>query len=320
MCGIGSALVDVLVETSVDTLVSCGLVKGSMQLMDLAAADAVHALVPGGLERSGGSVANSIAGLAALGARAAMLGRIADDRLGGVFATDMTELGVAFGAQPVVGAGGTGRCLVLITPDAERTMCTSLGVASQLGPSDLDLDLIGRSAITYLEGYLWDEPQAIDAFGVAISTAHAAGRRAAMSLSDSFCVDRHRAEFAELVASDLDIVLGNEGEMCSLMETSSLEEACALVRRPGLLVTVTRGAGGAIAFDGTDGPVVSVDAPAGVKVVDTTGAGDLYAAGFLYGLTHGLDLGASVALGNAAAAECISHVGARPEIDLSTLV
>ena len=320
VCGIGSALVDVLVETTVEVVEASSLVKGSMQLMSPADADRVHARVPGGLERSGGSVANTVAGLASLGVGAGFIGRVADDRLGQVFKADMESIGVAFGGRVVVGKGGTGRCLILVTPDADRTMCTSLGVAAQLGPADLDLDLIRRSAVTYLEGYLWDERQAKDAYRAAISTAHEVGRRAAMSMSDPFCVDRHRGEFARLAERDLDILFGNESELCSLMEVDDLERACALIRRPGLLVSVTRGAGGAWVFEGEDSPVVEVAVPGSPPVVDTTGAGDLYAAGFLFGLTAGRDLATCARLGNLAASEVISHMGARPEADLAALL
>jgi sugar/nucleoside kinase (ribokinase family) len=216
--------------------------------------------------------------------------------------------------------GGTGRSLILVTPDADRTMCTTLGVAAQLGADDLDLDLIRRSEVTYLEGYLWDEPQAKEAFRVAIDAAHRAGRRAAMSMSDPFCVGRHREEFVGLVGSELDILFGNDQELCSLMETDDLDEACRRVRRPGLTVTVTRGPLGARAFDGVDGPVVDMPVAGAPVVVDTTGAGDLYAAGFLYGLTREWDLAACLRLGNATAGEVISHVGARPDIELTSLL
>ena len=317
VCGIGSALVDVLVEATVAQVEACGLVKGSMQLMDLASAEAVHARVPGGVQRSGGSVANAVAGLASLGARAGFIGKVADDRFGEVFASDLVALGVEFGRA--TGPGGTGRCLILITPDAERTMCTTLGVAATLGPDDLDDGLIARAAVTYLEGYLWDEPQAKDAFRRAIGVAHGAGRRVAMSMSDPFCVERHRAEFAGLAADDLDILFGNEAELCSLMEVDDLEEACRRVRRPGLLVSVTRGPLGAWAFEGTDGPIARVPVEGSPCVVDTTGAGDLFAAGFLFALGRGAQIDACARLGNLTAAEVISHVGARPEADLASL-
>lgn len=319
VCGIGSALVDVLVETTDDVIVRCGLVKGSMQLMDLAGAERVHAQVPGGRRRSGGSVANTIAGLAALGARVGFIGRVADDPLGAFFVDDMTALGVRFSAARPAQTGSTGRCLVLITPDAERTMCTTLGVAAQLGPEDLDLDLVGRSQVTYLEGYLWDAPVARDAFRAAIDAAHRAGRKTAMSMSDPLCVDRHRDQFSRLVAEDLDIVVGNEPELCSLTQVGDLTEACRRVRRPGLIVTVTRGAAGAWVLEGEAGAVIEVPVPAPATVVDTTGAGDLYAAGFLHGLTHGLDLRACALLGNVVAGEAVGHMGARPEADLGAL-
>ena len=317
VCGIGSALVDVLVEASVEQVQACGLVKGSMQLMDLELAEEVHARVPGGVERSGGSVANTAAGLASLGARAGFIGKVADDRLGSVFGADLASLGVEFGRA--CGPGGTGRSLILVTPDADRTMCTTLGVAATLGPDDLDHDLIASAQITYLEGYLWDEPQAKAAFRRAIGVAHEAGGRVAMSMSDPFCVDRHRVEYAALAADQLDLLLGNEAELCSLMEVDDLSEACRRVRRPGLTVSVTRGPLGAWMFEGADGPVVEVPVEGSPAVVDTTGAGDLFAAGLLFGMTRGFELEACARLGNLAAGEVISHVGARPNGSLAEL-
>jgi sugar/nucleoside kinase (ribokinase family) len=320
VCGIGSALVDVLVEATAGQVEALGLVNGSMQLMDLAASERVHAQVPGGIEQAGGSCANTIAGLAALGADCGFIGRVADDRLGKAFAESLNDLGVVFSADARADSadGATGRCLILMTPDAERTMCTTLGVASHLGVDHLDTDLIGAAAITYLEGYLWDEPVAIAALRTAIETAHRQGRRVAMTLSDSFCVDRHRAAWTDLVRDDLDLLFGNDAELCSLFEVASLDEACRRVRREGLTVTVTRGAHGAWALEG-DGPIVSVPAVP-TPLVDTTGAGDLYAAAFLYGLVRGRDLETCARLGAVAAAEVISHVGARPEADLAALV
>jgi len=320
VCGVGSALVDILVETTTDVVLSAGLIKGSMHLMDLPASEGVHARVPGGMERSGGSAANTIAGLASMGARTGFIGRVADDRFGAVFADDLRELGVSFGSGRLARGPewATGRCLILVTPDADRTMCTTLGVAAHLGPEDVDGDLVSRSKVTYLEGYLWDEPVAKAAIRTAIAAAHDAGRKVAMSLSDPFCVERHREAWAAMASTDLDILFGNESELCSLAEVDDLEEACRRVRRPGLLVTVTRGARGAWAFDG-DGPIISVDAHEPPQVVDTTGAGDLYAAGFLHGLVRGRDLEACARLGGLTAAEVISHVGARPEADLVEL-
>jgi len=320
VCGVGSALVDILVEATPDVVDAAGLIKGSMQLMDLEGAEQVHARVPGGLQRSGGSAANTIAGLASMGARTGFVGRVADDRFGRVFTDDLRGLGVAFGSGDPAPAStwATGRCLILVTPDADRTMCTTLGVAAHLGPDDVDHGLVSRAAVTYLEGYLWDEPVAKDALRTAIKTAHAAGNQVALSLSDPFCVDRHRADWLELIAGDVDILFGNEAELCSLAEVEDLEQACRGVRRPDLLVTVTRGALGAWAFAG-DGPIVDVAAHRPTQVLDTTGAGDLYAAGFLFGLVRDRDLGDCVRLGGIAAAEVISHVGARPEADLADL-
>ncbi len=321
VCGVGSALVDILVEVTPAEIEACGLIKGSMQLMDLEASERVHARVPGGIERSGGSLANAIAGLASLGARVGFIGRVADDHFGSVFVADMAGLGVTFG-RPRAHADAdrpTGRCLVLVTPDADRTMCTTLGVAAHLEPSDIDDELVARSQVTFLEGYLWDEPVAKAAIRAAIAAAHGAGRKVAMTLSDPFCVERHRAEWRQLVADDIDIVLGNEAELCSLFEVDDLPEACRRVSRPGLVVTVTRGPDGAWALDG-GGPIVEVAAAPVERVVDTTGAGDLYAAGFLFGLVRGCELATCARLGAVAAGEVISHVGARPVVDLAALV
>ena len=319
VCGIGSALVDILVEATPAQVTDAGLIKGSMQLMELDASARIHAAVPGGIERSGGSCANTIAGVAALGGGAGFIGRVAGDHFGQVFATDLDAVGVQFGAFGRNAVGGTGRCLILVTPDGDRTMCTTLGVASHLGPDDLDGSLIEAAHITYLEGYLWDEPEAIAALRAAIEVAHVAGRRVALTLSDAFCVERHRDEWAPLIASEIDILFGNEAEVCSLTGASSVEDAIAAVRREGLLVTVTLGPGGALAFDGS-GPVVSRPAAPVDAVVDTTGAGDLYAAGFLFGLVRDLPLAECVRLGTVCAGECISHIGARPETDLAKLI
>jgi sugar/nucleoside kinase (ribokinase family) len=315
--GIGNALVDVLVETEAEVIAEVGVPKGSMALMSLVEAERIHTRVGDGLERSGGSAANTMAGLASLGCSTGFIGKISDDRLGKVFAHDIGSLGVAFGSGRSGGAG-TGRCLILVTPDADRTMCTSLGAAAELEADDVDVALVERAAVTYLEGYLFDLPPAKDAFRLAIDVAHRAGRRAAMSLSDPFCVERHHDDFAALVASELDLLFANSDEVCQLTGISDVDEACARLRRPGLTVTVTLGAAGALAFAG-DGPLVRVPAAPVDRVVDTTGAGDLYAAGFLCGWTRGLDLERCAELGAIAAAEIISHLGARPEVDLAEL-
>jgi sugar/nucleoside kinase (ribokinase family) len=316
--GIGNALVDVLVETEAEVIEACGVTKGAMVLMHLDEAERIHAVVGPGIERSGGSAANTVAGLAALGAPAAFIGRVADDHLGKLFGHDITALGVAFGGTRAEGLR-TGRSLVLVTPDADRTMCTSLGVAEELDSDDIDEDLVERAAVTYLEGYLFDRPPAKEAFRHAIAIAHRAGRRVAMSLSDPFCVTRHRDDFAALVASGLDLLFANEEEIAQLTGVEDFDEACRRLRRPGLTVTVTRGAIGAVSF-AAEGPVVQVPAAPVERVVDTTGAGDLYASGFLFGWTRGLPLERCVRAGTIAAAEVIGHLGARPEVDLAALV
>jgi sugar/nucleoside kinase (ribokinase family) len=315
--GIGNALVDVLVETGAEVIAEVGVPKGSMALMSLPEAERIHARVGDGLERSGGSAANTMAGLASLGCATGFIGKIADDRLGHVFAHDIGSLGVVFGGGRSRDVG-TGRCLILVTPDADRTMCTSLGAAAELEADDVDVALVERGAVTYLEGYLFDLAPAKEAFRLAISVAHRAGRRVAMSLSDPFCVTRHHDDFASLVASDLDLLFANADEICELAGVDDVDQACARLRRPGLTVTVTMGAAGAVAF-ADDGPVVRAPAVEVDRVVDTTGAGDLYAAGFLCGWTRGWGLDRCAGLGAIAAAEIISHLGARPEVDLAEL-
>jgi sugar/nucleoside kinase (ribokinase family) len=323
--GIGHALVDVLLEVDEGFVAEIGLAKGAMTLMDLDAAERIHARVAArdgervvpGLERSGGSAANTVAGLALLGARAGFVGRVSDDRLGRVFVDDLHALGVTYaGARSA--AGRTGRSLILITPDADRTMCTSLGVAAELAPDDVDDALIAGAQITYLEGYLFDLPLAMAAFRRAIDLAHRAGRRVALSLSDPLCVERHRDEFRALVSASVDIVFGNTEEITALAGVADVVEGWTALRRPGLLLVVTLGPEGAavVRDDGT----VTQAAAVPTVVVDTTGAGDLFAAGFLFGLTRGLDDGRCARLGAIAAAEVISHVGARPEADLIEMV
>jgi sugar/nucleoside kinase (ribokinase family) len=320
--GIGNALVDILVETEPAIIQSCGLVKGSMMLMSLEEAERIHAMAGAGIERCGGSAANTMAGLASLGARAGFIGRVASDRLGNAFTADIQSLGVRVGSpRPVAAASGvgTGRCLILVTPDADRTMCTSLGVAADLDGGDIDPELVGGALVTYLEGYLFDQGPAKQAFRRAIAVAHGAGRKVAMSLSDSFCVERHGDDFRDLVSSELDLLFSNEEEICSLAGIDDVEAACRRFRRAGLTTTVTLGAAGALVWAGDDPGPLRVPAATVAHVVDTTGAGDLYAAGFLCGYTRGLDLGRCSQLGAIGAAEVISHFGARPEANLAVL-
>jgi sugar/nucleoside kinase (ribokinase family) len=268
--------------------------------------------------------------LASLGSPVGFIGKVADDRLGRSFGEGIHGLGVVF--KGPAGSGrpastdpsaasviGTGRSLILVTPDADRTMCTSLGVSADLTSDDVDPALIGRAKVTYLEGYLFDRPAAKDAFRYAIKVAHDAGRKVAMSLSDSFCVQRHQVDFLDLVDGPLDILFANSDEVRALAGTEDLDAAIDRVRRAGLTVTITLGAEGALVFEGAD-PVERVSAWPPPAILDTTGAGDLYAAGFLHGLTAGLPLVQCARLGSVAASECISHVGATPETNLAALV
>jgi sugar/nucleoside kinase (ribokinase family) len=313
---IGNAIVDVLSSVGDEAVTRHGLVKGSMRLCDEAEADAVYAAMGPAVEISGGSAANTAVGVASFGGRAGFLGKVRDDQLGKVFAHDIRAAGVDFSSVPAPSGPPTGRCLVLITPDAQRTMSTFLGTAGLLGPDDVPAERVATAAITFLEGYLWEEPSAKAAIERAIEAAHAAGRRVAFTLSDSFCVERNRAEFLHLVESSVDILFANEAEITSLYEDDDFD---ACVRRLGSSVAVgaiTRSEKGSVLVAGDRVEEVAAEP---VHVVDTTGAGDLYAAGVLHGLATGLDLAVAGRLGALAAAEVISHVGARPEVSLADL-
>lgn len=319
--GIGSALVDVLVRATDDELDATELPKGSMSLVDLERVESIHAGVSGSVEVSGGSAANTMAGVASLGGWAGFVGKVADDRLGQVFTREIRASGVTFepiGGDDSTGPGvGTGRCLVLVTGDAERTMATYLGAATTVVPADVPLDLVGRSKVVYLEGYLWDLPLAIEAMRRAISVGHDANASVALSLSDPFCVDRHQHEFLDLLREDIDVLFGNEEELVALFSATSFDAAIEAAEETGILVAATRGANGSVVT--TPHAPVAVDAARVDRVLDTTGAGDLYAAGFLYGLTHGADPTRCAELGGLCAAEVIGHLGARPEADLRAL-
>jgi sugar/nucleoside kinase (ribokinase family) len=269
------------------------------------------------VESSGGSAGNTMAGIASLGGHPAFIGKTRDDLLGQVYRHDTTAIGVRFDTPAAPDGPPTGRCLIMVTPDGQRTMGTFLGISAELGPDDIDPELIASAEVTYLEGYLFDPPPAQAAFRKAASIAHQAGRRVALSLSDPFCVARHRAAFRELVAGEVDILFANEAEICSLYETEDFDKAAAAVRGHVAIAALTRSAAGSILL--TDKLSYTVAAAPVARVVDTTGAGDLYAAGFLYGLTHGLPLPTCGKLGSLSAAEIISHVGARPEARLSEL-
>jgi sugar/nucleoside kinase (ribokinase family) len=315
--GIGNAIVDVLSQADEAFIASHGIARGTMTLIDAGAADGLYAAMGPGVEVSGGSCANTMAGAASFGARAAYIGKVRDDQLGSIFAHDLRAAGVAFSTAPAEEGPATARCLILVTPDGERTMCTYLGACVELGPEDVDEALVASAAVTYLEGYLWDPPRAKEAFRKAMAAARAAGRRVALTLSDPFCVDRHREEFRALVDGEVDVLFANEAEIVSLMEAASLEEAVAGVGGRCEIVAITRSEHGSLIVAGDERHEVPA-APV-ARVVDTTGAGDSYAAGFLHGLTRGLDLPTCGRLGSLAAAEVISHFGARPEVGLAEL-
>jgi sugar/nucleoside kinase (ribokinase family) len=315
--GIGNAIVDVVARADDGFLSRHDMHKGAMALIDAATADALYVAMPPGQESSGGSVANTCAVAAGLGARVGYIGKVADDQLGGVFRHDINAVGVHFPTSPLSGGAPTARCLILVTPDGQRTMNTFLGACVTLGEADVDAALVAASAVTYLEGYLFDPPAAQAAFRKAAAAAHAAGRRVALSLSDAFCVNRHRAAFLELVANHVDILFANETEITALYERNSFEEAAEAVRGQVALAALTRSEAGSVILHGDETVQVAAE-PA--RVVDTTGAGDAYAAGFLAGLTAGKSLHLCGRMGSVAAAEVIGHYGARPETDLRRLM
>jgi len=313
---IGNAMVDVLSYEDDAFVVRTGVERGATTLVDGARSEEIYAQMGPATEVSGGSAGNTTAGLASFGARAAYIGRVADDAFGKVFAHDLRSLGVHFDS-PIASDGlPTGRCLVIVTPDAQRTMCTYLGAGAELDVHYVDEAVIEAAAVTYLEGYVWDPPPAKAAVRRAAEVAHRADQRVALTLSDPFCVDRHRTEFLELVESHVDILFANEHEITMLYEVESFDEALHRVRGHCEIAALTRGALGSIIVAGDDVHVIDAHP---TEVVDTTGAGDLYAAGFLYGFTHGQDLATSGKLASLAAAEVISHLGARPARPLSEL-
>ncbi len=315
--GIGNAIVDVLTRAEDAFIAAQGMAKGGMTLIDAAAAERIYAAMGPGVESSGGSAGNTCAVAAALGARVGYLGKVADDALGQVFAHDIRAAGVRFPSQPLVGGAPTARCLILVTPDAQRTMNTFLGACVAFGPEDVDAAEVASAAVTYMEGYLFDPPAAQEAFRKAAKIAHGAGRKVSLTLSDAFCVGRHRAAFRDLVQHEVDILFANESELLSLYETEDFAAALAAVRAEVGLAAVTRSEKGSVIVAGS--ATVEV-AAVPTKVVDTTGAGDAYAAGFLAAHAKGLPLAECGRWGSVAAAEAISHFGARPQTDLKALV
>lgn len=322
LLAIGNAIVDVLAQTDEAFIVRqnklYGMQKGGMTLIDEPRAVALYGEMPAGIESSGGSAGNTIAGFASFGGKGAYIGKVAKDKLGEVFSHDLKSQGVVFNTQPLAIGAPTARCLILVTPDGQRTMNTFLGAAVELSPIDIDEELVSSARITYLEGYLFDPPQAKEAFVVASELAHKASRKVALSLSDPFCVNRHRADFQAFVEDHVDILFANEEEAKALYESATFEDAVAALKGQCEIIAITRSEKGSVIIAGDK--VIEVPAEAGVKVVDTTGAGDQYAAGFLYGYTQGMTLETCGRLGSMAAGEVISHMGPRPGIRYADLL
>jgi sugar/nucleoside kinase (ribokinase family) len=313
--GIGNAIVDLIAPADENFLLRETIQKGGMTLIDEARAEHLYGAMGPATVMSGGSAGNTMAGIASFGGKGAYIGKVRADELGRLFSHDIKAIGVDFATAPADTGPATARCIILVTPDGERSMNTYLGACTKLGPQDVDKATVEAASVTYLEGYLWDPPEAKQAFRKASEIAHAAGRSVALTLSDSFCVDRYRAEFLDLMRSGVvDIVFANEAELKSLYTTADFDTAAAAIRADVALAVVTRSEQGAMAI--TRGETVSVPAFPVETLVDTTGAGDLFAAGFLFGHTTGLDHRHALRLGALAAAEVIAHVGPRPLVSL----
>ena len=315
---IGNAIVDVLTEADDAFIERHDLARGAMTLIDADQATTLYEAMGPGIEISGGSAANTAAGVATMGGTAGYIGKVCDDQLGTVFRHDIRAAGVTFETAPITGEPPTARSLILVTPDGQRTMNTYLGACVELGPADVDEAMIAGAQVTYLEGYLWDRPTAKEAFVKAATIAHEANRRTALTLSDTFCVERHRDSFLELLNGHIDILFANEHELEALYQTSGLEPALDALRDACEVAAITRGENGSMVITG--GGVWEIPAKAIGQIVDTTGAGDLYAAGFLHALTLGLVPADCAHLGSVAAAEIIGHFGARPQRDLADLI
>jgi sugar/nucleoside kinase (ribokinase family) len=309
---IGNAIVDVIALAEDSLLAEHNLPKGAMNLIDAAMAEKLYAIMGPAKEASGGSAGNTIAGIAALGGKTAYIGKVAADQLGEVFTHDIRAVGVTYETRPLVGGLPTARSLIFVTPDAQRTMQTFLGATTQLGPEDINMDYITSSRVVYLEGYLWDQPRAKKAMRSAAITAQKAGVKVSLTLSDAFCVARFRDEFLDLAEKHVDILFANESEILSLYQTDNFDAALQQVRAHCEIAALTRSEKGSVIVNGNE--VHIIDAIKGVKAVDTTGAGDAYAAGFLYAYTQGRDLATCGRLGGALAAKVISHYGPRSEV------
>ncbi|ATQ44648.1 adenosine kinase [Caulobacter mirabilis] len=317
VAAIGNAIVDVIAPCEDAFLTAEGLVKGSMQLVEEQQAIALYGRMAQALETSGGSAGNTVAGVASFGGRSAYLGKVAKDQLGEVFAHDMKAIGVGFDTAPLIGGPATARSMINVTPDGQRTMCTFLGASVELTPDDVTPEIIEGSTIVYLEGYLFDPSEARRAFAKAAALAHGAGRKIAITLSDSFVVERHRDALLGFVETQCDIVLANEAEVKALFQTDDFDAAAAKLGAMTDLCAITRSEQGSLILAGGESAVVPAFPVE--KVVDTTGAGDQYAAGFLLGVARGLPLAVSGRLGSLAAAEVIGHYGPRPQVSLEAL-
>jgi sugar/nucleoside kinase (ribokinase family) len=311
---IGNAILDLLLEASEDVLIKFSMTKGSMSLVDLETVDKIYKDLGPGIETSGGSAANTAAGLALLGARGAYIGKVHDDYMGRVFLKHIRSVGVEYSTPVATKGPSTACCLILVTPDAERTMNTYLGASADLDSTDIDPLLICRSKIVYLEGYLWDRALAKKAFLEAARLANEAGIKVALTLSDSFCVERHRESFLNLIKNHVDILFANESEIMSLYQTDILEDAFEKVSNDCKIVAITRSHKGSVVIN--DSQKYYIKAEEVAEVIDTTGAGDQYAAGFLYGFIHNADLITCAKIGSITAAEVISHFGPRPNTNL----
>ncbi|MEP3247945.1 MAG: adenosine kinase [Sneathiella sp.] len=315
---IGNAIVDVISKIDDSFLEQEGLVKNSMNLIDEVRAEDLYAKMGSAIEISGGSAGNTAAGVASLGGKSNYIGKVRNDQLGAIFAHDIQATGVTFDTLKSEGGAATARSFILVTPDAHRTMNTYLGACVELGPDDINPAMIAASEVTYMEGYLWDPEGGKAAFRKAAKIAHEAGKRVSLTLSDSFCVDRFRGEFIDFIDGGVDILFANEDEIKSLYETDSLQEAISAIRDKVEIACVTRSKDGSIIVQGEAS--IDVEADRSIDVVDTTGAGDLYASGFLFGFTNGFSLADSGRIASLAAAEIISHIGARPETSLKDLI
>ena len=316
---IGNAIVDIIASCEDDFLVQENIAKGAMNLIDAKRAEHLYSVMGPAIETSGGSAGNSAAGISSLGGKAAYFGKVSDDHLGRVFKHDIEAIGVHYDTYSLNGAPPTARSMIFVTPDGERSMNTFLGACVELAPEDIDETIVADSAVTFFEGYLWDPPQAKDAIRKAADIAHANNRKMSMSLSDAFCVDRYRSEFLELMRSGtVDLVFANDGEIKSLYETSSFNDAIAAVRKDCEMSIITKGAEGSMVV--SHDKTISIDAHPIDKLVDSTGAGDLYAAGFLFGITNDRNMEDCARIGSLAAAEVIQHVGPRPQTSLKTML